>query len=58
MLLSDAHATPFGSFTDCSFCFVPAEMSITEPAITTGWPNVSPACGADTVVCVGPLPTA
>ena len=35
MIESDATGTPFGKSAACWFCFVPAEISVTVPLITT-----------------------
>src|ERR1035437_8298004 len=57
-LASDIHGTPFGKSAACSFCLVPAEMSITVPEIVTGVAVVTPTLGAVTVVWLGPWPIA
>jgi len=49
---------PLGNLAACSFCFVPAEMSITVPVMVTVPSMVTPEPGADTVVWLGPLPIA
>src|SRR5208283_5486943 len=55
-LASDTHGTPFGKSIACSFCVVPAEISITVPLITTGVPNGAAVSGAVTVNWLGPWP--
>ena len=52
MVESDATGTPFGKSAACSVCFVPAEMSVTDPRIMIESPNAS----ASVVVALGPLP--
>ena len=39
MIESDATGTPFGKSAACWFCFVPAEISVTVPLITTESPK-------------------
>src|SRR5665647_375170 len=57
-LASETTGTPNGNRAACSFCFVPAEMSVTVPAIVTGVAVVTPTLGAVTVVWLGPWPKA
>ena len=57
ILLSAAQGTPLGNLVACSSCFVPLEMSITEPLMTTPCPKVAARFGGGTVVAFGPLPT-
>ena len=57
MLSSDTTGTPFGKRAACSFCFVPADTSVTVPRIVMTDPAVTPDIGASTVMELGPLPT-
>ena len=56
MLLSETTGTPFGKRAACSFCVVPADMSVTVPLIVRDLPNSTDRSGAVMVVCEGPLP--
>src|SRR5450756_1722047 len=55
-LASETAGTPFGKSAACCFCFVPAEMSITVPLITTGAPTDVAGLAAVTVNWLGPWP--
>lgn len=56
MLASETAGTPFGKRAVCSFYFVPAAVSITEPSISTLLPYIETFGDAEIVVALGPLP--
>ncbi len=56
MLASDTHGRPLGKFNATAAWDAPAEMSVTEPVMVMGVDVVTPICGAEIVVLLGPWP--